>query len=122
MMTRRWMSFASIVAVVMGVFSRPATAVDYVKIPQDPTGGGYQAFPDITRLQDGRLMCVFYNGYQHVSPPNAQWPNGGRIDYSISTQRGVHVEHAPGAVRWPLRRPRSVDHAVAQRATDPQFL
>ena len=88
MMTRRWMSFASIVAVVMGVFSRPATAVDYVRIPQDPTGGGYQAFPDITRLQDGRLMCVFYNGYQHVSLPNAQWPNGGRIDYSISTNEG----------------------------------
>jgi sialidase-1 len=78
----------SLLASVVCGFSQPVMAVDYVKIPQDPTGGGYQAFPDVTRLQDGRLMCVFYNGYWHVSTPNSQWPKGGRIDYSISTNEG----------------------------------
>ena len=62
--------------------------MDYVKIPQDPTGGGFQAWPDVARLQDGRLMCLFYNGYAHGSPNNAQFPNAGRIDYSISTDSG----------------------------------
>ena len=33
-------------------------------------GGRLQAFPDVCRLQDGRLMAVFYAGYDHVrSPP-----------------------------------------------------
>lgn len=67
---------------------QPATAVDFVRIPQDPMGGGYQAFPDVTRLLDGRLMCAFYNGYQHVSIPNGTSPTGGRIDYSISSDAG----------------------------------
>jgi hypothetical protein len=33
-------------------------------------------------------VCLFYNGYAHGSPPNAQMPNSGRIDYSISTDEG----------------------------------
>lgn len=75
----------------LAVFSlapNAAAAVDYVTIPQDPTGGGFQAWPDLIRLQDGRLMCLFYNGYAHGSPNNAQFPNAGRVDYSISTNSG----------------------------------
>ncbi|HZU35122.1 MAG TPA: sialidase family protein [Gemmataceae bacterium] len=41
--------------------------------------GGYAAFPDICRLHNGELFCVFYSGYGHVSTPNDQWPKGGRI-------------------------------------------
>jgi Neuraminidase (sialidase) len=41
--------------------------------------GGYAAFPDVCRLPDGELLCVFYSGYGHVSTPNAKWPRGGRI-------------------------------------------
>jgi sialidase-1 len=84
-MAHRWLSLASILAVVICGFARQATAVDYARtIPQDPTGGGYQAWPDVARLQDGRLMCVFYNGNGHGSSPAAV----GRIDYSISTNEG----------------------------------
>jgi Neuraminidase (sialidase) len=41
--------------------------------------GGYAAFPDLCRLSNGNLFCVFYSGYGHVSTPNTKWPNGGRI-------------------------------------------
>jgi sialidase-1 len=41
--------------------------------------GGYAAFPDVCRLRNGDLFCVFYSGYGHVSTPNAAWPKGGRI-------------------------------------------
>lgn len=41
--------------------------------------GGYAAFPDVCRLPNGDLCCVFYSGYGHVSVPNDQWPKGGRI-------------------------------------------
>lgn len=73
---------------VWGPSPDDALAVDYVTIPQDPAGGGFQAWPDLVRLGDGRLMCLFYNGYAHGSPNNAQFPNAGRIDYSISTNSG----------------------------------
>jgi sialidase-1 len=74
------------------VVCRSAPAASYVTIPQDPTGGGYQAWPDLTRLQDGRLMCVFYNGADddtvQGTPNSPQFPNAGRIDYSISSNSG----------------------------------
>jgi sialidase-1 len=41
--------------------------------------GAYAAFPDVCRLSNGDLFCVFYSGYGHVSTPNTQWPKGGRI-------------------------------------------
>ncbi len=41
--------------------------------------GGYAAFPDVCRLQNGEILCVFYSGYGHVSLPNTEWPKGGRI-------------------------------------------
>ena len=50
--------------------------------------GGYAAFPDVCRLQDGDLYCVFYSGYGHVSAPNDQWPKGGRIMAVRSTDNG----------------------------------
>lgn len=43
--------------------------------------GTYQAFPDLCRLRNGDLLCVFYAGYGHVSLPDRSkgWPEGGRI-------------------------------------------
>jgi sialidase-1 len=85
-MTPRQFLLASIL-VVLGIV-HPAIAVDYVKIPQDPTGWGYQAFPDVARLADGRLMTTFYSGVWHLSPPSPANPKGGRIDYSFSSDEG----------------------------------
>ena len=39
----------------------------------------YQAFPDVCRLKNGDLLCVFYAGYGHVSLPRKECPKGGRI-------------------------------------------
>ena len=43
------------------------------------SAGGYAAFPDVCRLGNGELFCVFYSGYGHVSTPSSKWPKGGRI-------------------------------------------
>ena len=50
--------------------------------------GGYAAFPDICRLRNGDLFCVFYSGYGHVSTPNTAWPKGGRITAIRSSDNG----------------------------------
>lgn len=62
--------------------------IDFVTVCRDAGAGGYEAFPDVCRLSDGRLMSVFYAGYAHVSLPNSAWPKGGRICYSTSTDEG----------------------------------
>ncbi|MBI4604000.1 MAG: exo-alpha-sialidase [Planctomycetes bacterium] len=41
--------------------------------------GGYAAFPDVCRTPAGDLLCVFYAGHGHVSPPSAGLPLGGRV-------------------------------------------
>jgi photosystem II stability/assembly factor-like uncharacterized protein len=55
---------------------------------RDAGAGGYEAFPDVCRLSDGRLMAVFYAGYGHVAMPNEQLPKGGRICYCTSADEG----------------------------------
>jgi len=54
----------------------------------DAGAGGYEAFPDVCRLRDGRLMSVFYAGYGHVSLPNEELPQGGRICFCLSSDEG----------------------------------
>lgn len=49
------------------------------RIVVDAGAGGYQAFPDVCRLKNGELMCVFYAGYTHISYPTPSLPRGGRI-------------------------------------------
>ncbi len=61
---------------------------NYVLVCEDAGAGGYEAFPDVCRLSDGRLMCVFYAGYGHVAMPNEQLPQGGRICYCTSADEG----------------------------------
>jgi hypothetical protein len=48
---------------------------DYVIACHDAGAGGYEAFPDLCRLPDGELLCVFYAGFAHVSLP-AYAPGG----------------------------------------------
>jgi hypothetical protein len=55
---------------------------------EDAGAGAYEAFPDVCRLNDGRLMAVFYAGYGHVAMPNKQLPKGGRICYCTSADEG----------------------------------
>jgi hypothetical protein len=69
-----------------------APAVDahpiFIHVCTDAGAGGYEAFPDVCRLKDGRLMCVFYAGYGHVALPNDKLPNGGRVSYCTSSDEG----------------------------------
>jgi sialidase-1 len=58
------------------------------RIVTDAGAGGYQAFPDVCRLKNGDLLCVFYAGYGHVSQPNAKQPAGGRVCAVRSTDEG----------------------------------
>jgi Neuraminidase (sialidase) len=61
---------------------------DFVCVVRDGEAGAYEAFPDVIRLNDGRLMVVFYAGYNHVSLPNEVWPRGGRISCVTSSDEG----------------------------------
>jgi len=67
-------------------FALPAP--NYVLVCEDAGAGGYEAFPDVCRLNDGRLMCVFYAGYGHVALPTEQLPQGGRICCCTSADEG----------------------------------
>ncbi len=60
----------------------------FVYVCQDAGAGAYEAFPDVCRLSDGRLMAVFYAGYGHVAMPNEQLPKGGRICSCVSSDEG----------------------------------
>jgi hypothetical protein len=57
-------------------------------ISHGEAAGTYQAFPDICRLTNGSLFCVFYGGYEHVSLPKEGFPKGGRICYVQSSDEG----------------------------------
>ena len=60
----------------------------FVYVCKDGGAGAYEAFPDVCRLADGRLMAVFYDGYGHVSLPNAAHPKGGRVSCCTSSDEG----------------------------------
>ncbi|MHC4401931.1 MAG: sialidase family protein [Planctomycetota bacterium] len=60
----------------------------FVTVCDDAGAGAYEAFPDVCRLKDGRLMCVFYAGYGHVAMPNEQLPKGGRVSFCTSADEG----------------------------------
>lgn len=67
-----------------GETSPPAPRV----ISRGEAAGTYQAFPDVCRLANGDLLCVFYAGYGHVSLPKDGWPKGGRIAMVRSADEG----------------------------------
>jgi hypothetical protein len=59
-----------------------------VMVCTDAGAGAYEAFPDVCRLADGRLFCVFYAGYGHVALPNERLPKGGRLSGCYSSDEG----------------------------------
>src|SRR5438445_13060580 len=70
----------------------PNTNTVQIKVEGPPqiitNANDYSAFPDVCRLKSGELLCVFYAGYGHVSHPNAQHPNGGRVCAVRSADEG----------------------------------
>jgi sialidase-1 len=66
----------------------PAALAQRQIVCSGQAAGGYAAFPDLCRLPNGELYCVFYSGYGHVSMPNEQWPKGGRIMAVRSSDNG----------------------------------
>ncbi len=78
---------------VVGAAAKPSAKFEipppqHVIVCEDAGAGAYEAFPDVCRLSDGRLMTVFYAGYGHVALPNKQLPRGGRVAYCTSSDEG----------------------------------
>jgi len=61
---------------------------NWIHVCADAGAGAYEAFPDVCRLADGRLLAVFYAGYGHVAMPNDALPKGGRISGCYSADEG----------------------------------
>jgi hypothetical protein len=59
-----------------------------VIVADDAGAGGTEQFPDVCRLGDGRLLCVFNAGYDHFSLPSPAYPNGGLISFATSSDEG----------------------------------
>jgi sialidase-1 len=78
----------TISALTLSLIVTSAVPAQHQIVCSGEAAGGYAAFPDICRLQNGDLYCVFYSGYGHVSTPNDKWPKGGRIMAVRSTDNG----------------------------------
>jgi len=72
----------------VGLLLVGASAGQHQIVCSGEAAGGYAAFPDVCRLYNGELFCVFYSGYGHVSTPNEKWPKGGRIMAVRSSDHG----------------------------------
>lgn len=85
-----WIAVTALVVccVASGAYGDLAVGQDYVMVCTDAGLGAYEAFPDVCRLKDGRLFCVFYAGYGHVSLPNAEHPKGGGVAGCFSSDEG----------------------------------
>lgn len=60
----------------------------WVTVFADAGAGGYEAFPDVCRTADGRLLAVCYAGYGHIAMPDARLPKGGRLSGCFSDDEG----------------------------------
>jgi Neuraminidase (sialidase) len=77
----------NLVAAILLFVTSTASAQHQIVCSGD-AAGGYAAFPDVCRLGNGDLFCVFYAGYGHVSTPTARLPKGGRILAVRSSDNG----------------------------------
>jgi hypothetical protein len=83
------MAFKSVtLAFVLSLLLASTARAQHQIVCSGEAAGGYAAFPDICRLKNGDLYCVFYSGYGHVSTPNDKWPKGGRIMAVRSSDNG----------------------------------
>lgn len=85
---RGWLIIGVLLACRATHSAAAADPPKYAVISRGDAAGPYQAFPDVCRLPNGDLACVFYAGYGHVSLPNAEWPRGGRICVVESSDEG----------------------------------
>jgi hypothetical protein len=111
-----------------------AAGRDFVYVCRDAGAGGYEAFPDVCRLRDGRLISVFYAGYGHVSLPQAAWPKGGRIVSCLSSDEGrtwsrpavvydgPYDDRDPSIVQLPSGRLLCNFFSLSAKADDPKAL
>lgn len=83
-----YVAIATKVTFICQSYSRAAEQPGFVIVCEDAGGGGYEAFPDVCRLKDGRLMCVFYAGDSHVTLPSEKLPMGGQIVRCYSSDEG----------------------------------
>ena len=60
----------------------------YKIISRGADAGEYQGFPDACRLHNGDIAVVFYAGYDHISYPNSEYPTGGKICMTRSSDEG----------------------------------
>lgn len=95
-----------------------ADSDEFVTVATDGGPGGCEASPDICRLKDGRFICVYYAGYDHVSLPNKEHPKGGAVAAEFFQRRGKDVDRAQDH----LRRPGSFDRPASQWTDHPQLL
>ena len=61
----------------------PVSAIDFVATDQFTivdSGGDHLAFPDVTRLADGRILLVYRRGAQHVDPSGRLMKQFGSAD------------------------------------------
>jgi hypothetical protein len=86
-MTNGWHKLILVLGVLMALNSTWSQGKHQI-VCSGAAAGGYAAFPDVCRTKKGDLLCVFYSGYGHVSKPNEQWPNGGRVMAARSTDNG----------------------------------
>lgn len=82
-------SYSAILAALLMAAGTAAAGPYDVIVADDAGAGGHEQFPDVCRLPDGRLFCVFNAGYAHVSPPTAQYPLGGRLSFATSSDEGA---------------------------------
>ena len=75
---------------------------DFVYVCKDAGAGAYEAFSDVCRLADGRLLCVFYAGYGHIAFPNEKLPKGGRISGCYSSDEGKTWSEAVTMIDTPV--------------------
>ena len=113
----------------------------FVVVCDDAGAGGDEEFPDVARLSNGELICVFYAGYAHGSRPNIRLPQGGRIAFVKSRDGGRTwskartlfdspfddrdpsvVEIAPGKLLCNFFSYHYPDHAAGRYATAETFV
>lgn len=67
----------------------------------ETNAGEYEAFPDVCKLSNGDLYCVFYAGYGHISRPRKNLPRGGRICSIRSSDGGLTWSKPEDAIDLP---------------------
>ncbi len=84
-------------ATLLAIALPPRTALHAGQPAMDPSGcvivddggaGKFASWPDLLRMPDGTLICCFYQGYAHGSPPTDTFPNCGKMACRFSQDNG----------------------------------